>query len=157
MPGQKDRVSLVPGGGDRNDTIFKVVAQIEQDFGESDDHILVTHDSVRPFVTLRMLEENIDGALQYKAVDTVIPCTDTIVASKDGEFITDVPERRYMYQGQTPQSFNMNLLKTFDTKAFRKKKRERLPMQPRFLPCETTGAFSAGRCIEYENYHGYRL
>lgn len=112
VPGQKDRVSLVPGGGDRNDTIFKVVAQIEQDFGESDDHILVTHDSVRPFVTLRMLEENIDGALQYKAVDTAIPCTDTIVSSKDGEFITDVPERRYMYQGQTPQSFNMNLLKT---------------------------------------------
>ena len=108
---QADRVSLVPGGGDRNDTLFRVVAKIEEDFGESDEHVIVTHDSVLPFVTLRMLEENIDGALQHQAVDTVMASTDTIVVSQDGEKVTEIPERRFMYQGQTPQSFNMNLLK----------------------------------------------
>ena len=33
--------------------------------------------------------------------------------SKDGEIITDIPVRSEMYQGQTPQSFNIKLLKSF--------------------------------------------
>lgn len=35
---------------------------------------------------------------------------DTIVESIDGEFISNIPIRNYMYQGQTPQSFNIKLL-----------------------------------------------
>ena len=111
VPKQKDRVSLVPGGGDRNDTIFKVAAQIEQDFGESDDHILVTHDSVRPFVTYRIIEENIRYARECGACDTVIPASDTIVESRDGGFISNIPEREKMFQGQTPQSFKAKHLR----------------------------------------------
>lgn len=111
VPDQKDMVTLVPGGGDRNDTIMNIASQIEKDFGESDDHIIVTHDSVRPFVTMRIIEENIDAALQYGAVDTVIEATDTIVVSEDAKIITEIPNRKKMFQGQTPQSFNLKLLK----------------------------------------------
>ena len=111
VPDQKDMVTLVPGGGDRNNTIMNIASQIEKDFGESDDHIIVTHDSVRPFVTMRIIEENIDAALQYGAVDTVIEATDTIVVSEDAKIITEIPNRKKMFQGQTPQSFNLKLLK----------------------------------------------
>ena len=104
-------MTLVPGGGDRNNTIMNIASQIEKDFGESDDHIIVTHDSVRPFVTMRIIEENIDAALQYGAVDTVIEATDTIVVSEDAKIITEIPNRKKMFQGQTPQSFNLKLLK----------------------------------------------
>lgn len=104
-------VRAVAGGNDRNETILNIVAAIERDFGESDDHIIVTHDSVRPFLTLRMIEENIKYAKEYGAVDTVTSAVDTIVVSKDGKFITDIPDRKIMCQGQTPQSFNINLLK----------------------------------------------
>ena len=45
--------------------------------------IIVTHDSVRPFVTYRIIEENIAAAEQFGACDTVIPATDTIVESRD--------------------------------------------------------------------------
>ena len=102
VPDQKDMVTLVPGGGDRNNTIMNIASQIEKDFGESDDHIIVTHDSVRPFVTMRIIEENIDAALQYGAVDTVIEATDTIVVSEDAKIITEIPNRKKMFQGQTP-------------------------------------------------------
>ncbi len=105
------KIVVVPGGGDRNQTIMKVVEGIEADFGESEEHIIVTHDAVRPFVTLRILEENIDAAKEYGAVDTVTSAIDTIVRSEDGKVISDIPDRRRMYQGQTPQSFNMSLLK----------------------------------------------
>lgn len=107
----QDRVEIVEGGADRNGTIFNVIDAIERRFGVSDDHVIVTHDAVRPFVTERILQENIDGALKYGAVDTVIPATDTIVVSRDGEVICDIPLRSQLYQGQTPQSFNICLLK----------------------------------------------
>ena len=108
---QKDRLSVVAGGEDRNGTIFNVIAAIEEEFGKSDEHIIVTHDAVRPFVTLRMLEENIEAAMECGAVDTVVPAVDTIVVSDDGETISSIPNRANMYQGQTPQSFKINLLK----------------------------------------------
>lgn len=111
VPTQQERICVVAGGSDRNETIFNVVRTIEQAYGESDDHIIVTHDAVRPFLSLRIIEENIDGALQHGAVDTVVPAADTIVVSKDGKVISDIPQRANMYQGQTPQSFRIRLLK----------------------------------------------
>ena len=67
--------------------------------------MIVTHDSVRPFVTHRILEDNIRYAKEMGACDTVIPATDTIVESADNKQITSIPNRSKMYQGQTPQSF----------------------------------------------------
>ncbi|MEE1231534.1 MAG: thiamine pyrophosphate-binding protein, partial [Phascolarctobacterium sp.] len=67
-----------------------------------DDTIVVTHDSVRPFVTQRIIEENIKYAKEFGACDTAVAATDTIVCSEDNSTISDIPERRKMYQGQTP-------------------------------------------------------
>lgn len=107
----KNRVHVVEGGRDRNETIMNIVAAIEKDYGESEDHYIITHDSVRPFVTSRILEDNIEAVIRDKACDTVIPATDTIVVSEDGKSIGEIPVRSRMYQGQTPQSFQIRLLK----------------------------------------------
>lgn len=40
-------------------------------------------------------------------IDTVISATDTIVQAEDGKFISDIPVRNQMYQGQTPQTFKV--------------------------------------------------
>lgn len=109
--GNKEKIKVIEGGQDRNGTIMNIVTDIEKNYGTSDEHVIVTHDAVRPFVTLNIIEENIDSALQYGACDTVIPATDTIVVSSNSEMISDIPERTKMYQGQTPQSFKINLLK----------------------------------------------
>lgn len=111
VPEQARRVRVVAGGADRNGTIFNIVDEIERVYGVSDEHIIVTHDAVRPFVTRKIIEENIDAALRYGATDTVVPATDTIVASMDATVIHDIPNRAYLYQGQTPQSFKINILK----------------------------------------------
>ncbi len=108
-----NKVFLTAGGSDRNLTILNIISAIEKNHGKSDEHIIVTHDAVRPFVTLRMINENIDSAFAYGACDTVISAVDTIIESKDGDVISSVPQRSYMYQGQTPQSFNMLKLKKY--------------------------------------------
>ncbi|MBC1757067.1 2-C-methyl-D-erythritol 4-phosphate cytidylyltransferase [Listeria seeligeri] len=104
------RVVVIEGGTDRNETIMNGIRYVENEFGLNDDDIIVTHDAVRPFITHRIIEENIDMALEFGSVDTVIPAVDTIVESTNHDFITDIPVRGNMYQGQTPQSFNMKII-----------------------------------------------
>ncbi|MBC1485215.1 2-C-methyl-D-erythritol 4-phosphate cytidylyltransferase [Listeria seeligeri] len=104
------RVVVIEGGTDRNETIMNGIRYVEKEFGLNDDDIIVTHDAVRPFITHRIIEENIDMAIEFGSVDTVIPAVDTIVESTNHDFITDIPVRGNMYQGQTPQSFNMKII-----------------------------------------------
>lgn len=105
------KVVIIEGGADRNGTIMNIVDHIESEYGVTSEDILVTHDAVRPFLTHRIIEQNIEQGLKYAAVDTVIEAVDTIVESTDGEFISTIPVRDHMYQGQTPQTFNITKLK----------------------------------------------
>ena len=105
------RISIIEGGNTRNETIMNAIEYIDKQGGLDDDTLIVTHDSVRPFVTYRIIEENIKYAGECGACDTVIPASDTIVESKDGSYISSIPERRMMYQGQTPQSFRAKRLR----------------------------------------------
>ena len=107
------KVVVVKGGATRNDTILNGIHYIEENYGINDDDVILTHDAVRPFLTQRIIDDNIDGAIKYGAVDTVVEAFDTIVHSVDGKIITDIPVRSEMYQGQTPQSFNIKLLVSF--------------------------------------------
>lgn len=104
------KIHICEGGSDRNKSIIKSIEYIESYFGIKNDDVIITHDAVRPFVTQRIINENIDMAIEYGATDTVIPSFDTIVKSEDGNFISDIPIRDFMYQGQTPQTFNINKL-----------------------------------------------
>ena len=106
-----DNVVVLEGGATRNETIMNSIKYIDEQGCLDDETIIVTHDSVRPFVTHRILEENVKFAREYGACDTVIPATDTIVESKDNQFITNIPDRSKMYQGQTPQTFRAKMLR----------------------------------------------
>lgn len=108
-----DKVCVCAGGTDRNESIMKGIAYIEKNFGINDEDIIVTHDAVRPFITNRIIEDNIEMALQCGATDTVIPAYDTIIKSDDNDYVTEIPVRDKMYQGQTPQSFNIKKLTSY--------------------------------------------
>ncbi len=106
-----EKVTVVRGGKVRNETIMNAIRFIEKNFPVNEDSILVTHDAVRPFITYRIIRDNIEAAKKYGACDTVFPATDTIVEAIDGKFISQIPERSVLYQGQTPQSFKLLELK----------------------------------------------
>ena len=82
--GENDDIIVIEGGETRNDTLMNSIKYIEENFG--------------------------DAARKYGACDTVVPATDTIVESINGETIESIPVRDYYYQGQTPQSFNVKKL-----------------------------------------------
>ena len=109
--GTDSGVLVLPGGADRNETLMCALAYIEEHYKVDADTILVTHDAVRPFVTERIIRENMEAAGLYGACGTAIPATDTIVQSRDGKYMHSIPDRSCMYQQQTPQSFRVTLLK----------------------------------------------
>lgn len=109
-------IDVVEGGKTRNETIMNGCKFIEEKYGLNDDDVIITHDAVRPFVTQRIIDDNIIGLNTSTAVDTVIEATDTIVESLDSKIISNIPERKFMYQGQTPQSFNIKeLIKVYNS------------------------------------------
>lgn len=103
-----EKIHIIQGGADRNGTVMNICQYISEKFDCTENDIVVTHDAVRPFVTQRIIKDNVEMCTQYGATDTVIPATDTIVESKDGNVISNIPVRKEMYQGQTPQSFKLN-------------------------------------------------
>ena len=107
----KDKVVVIEGGSSRNETIMNGIDYIANTFGMDSETIIVTHDSVRPFVTHRIITENIQYAKTFGSCDTVISATDTIVCSDDANIISNIPDRAKMYQGQTPQTFHAQKLK----------------------------------------------
>lgn len=104
-------IVVIEAGELRNDTIMNAISYIEENFEIDENDIILTHDSVRPFVTHRIIMENIEKTFEVGACDTVIPATDTIVVSEDHGLISNIPNRNCMYQGQTPQTFKILNLK----------------------------------------------
>ncbi len=103
----KEKIRVVSGGGNRNDSILSIIADIKRGSDYSDKDVLITHDAVRPFVSYRMIVDNIEAMTTYDVADTVVMANDTIVESVDGKVISSIPNRTHMYQGQTPQTFKI--------------------------------------------------
>ncbi len=102
-------VHVLPGGDTRSGSLLKSLEAAKNLWG-LENNIILTHDAARPFVTRRMIEENIAAARQYGAVNTCVPATDTVFLSEDGRFISSVPVRKHVYHAQTPQSFRADTL-----------------------------------------------
>ena len=102
-----NRILVSAGGSDRNETIVNVIQTIEAYQSITEEDVLITHDAVRPFIGRKSIQENIELIREYDAVDTVVEATDTIVESLNKQVISSIPERQFLYQGQTPQTFRM--------------------------------------------------
>lgn len=110
-------VTVISGGESKTESVSLVTKYITKKFSMRDEDILITHDAIRPFVTQRMIDENIDVALQYGAASTVMTTNDTIVMSADGKRLSEIPAKFMMLAEQTPQTFNLKAVKIVFDKA----------------------------------------
>lgn len=99
-----ENLFITDGGNDRNKTILNIIS-CAKSIGADDNDIIVTHDAVRPFVTEKMISDNIKALEKYDVCTTAISAVDTIVCSDNGNTVTDFPVRSNMFQEQTPQTF----------------------------------------------------
>lgn len=101
--------AVVAGGDTRQISVYNGLKGVES-IGAKPDDIILIHDSARPLISQKIISANIEGCIKYDAVDTVIKASDTIVASTNNETITNIPNRKELYQGQTPQTFKFDLI-----------------------------------------------
>lgn len=96
--------AVVPGGstGQRS-----IVAGLEAaaKLGGGDKSIVFVHDGVRPLITGRTIQENVESVKRYGSAVTSIRATETILVVDDGNMINAVPDRAHSRIARAPQSF----------------------------------------------------
>jgi 2-C-methyl-D-erythritol 4-phosphate cytidylyltransferase len=104
--GIKKEVILVIGGARRQDSVYNSLITIE-----ADDDIVLIHDGVRPFVNLEHIVACIKGAQKHGACILGIPAFDTIKQVNAKNEIVDTRMRDNLWLAQTPQAFQLELIK----------------------------------------------
>lgn len=99
---------IIAGGETRKQSSYNGLVEIER--CHSQDDVILIHDSARPLITERIITDNITSVLSHDASATVIPSTDTILMSLDGEMVLSGPPRSTLFSAQTPQSFKLGLI-----------------------------------------------
>ena len=103
-------ILVCTGGKHRNESLMNGIEFIEQQFGLDEQTVVLTHDAARPFVSERMIRENIEAMQEADACDTCIAAIDTVIEGEAGYAIS-MPDRARMYYCQTPQTFKAAKLK----------------------------------------------
>lgn len=96
--------AIVVGGAERYDSVFEGLKAI------NDCDYVMIHDGARPMLDSNIIERAWGGAVEYKACVVGMPVKDTIrIVGTDGTAIS-TPDRKSLWQIQTPQAFDYRLI-----------------------------------------------
>ena len=101
-----DKVRLVVAGGATRQE------SVERGLGALSDriHLVAVHDGARPLISWQVIDRTVRAAHSYGAAAPAIPVKDTIKVVKGG-LIDSTPDRSTLQAVQTPQVFDLDLLK----------------------------------------------
>lgn len=97
---------IIKGGVTRQESSYAGLLACDQDT----DYVLF-HDAIRPFVSDRIINDTITALHTYEAVDVAIPSADTLVKVNEDNIIEEIPDRKYIMRGQTPQGFRIDVIR----------------------------------------------
>ena len=95
--------AIVAGRETAQDSIYNALKKAQEENG--DDPIVLIHDGVRPFIEYSVISDNIEGVQKYGSAITSTLCYETVLISKDGNTVDELPLRKESYTAQAPQSF----------------------------------------------------
>jgi len=108
-------ICIIEGGSNKYRTIIQIAKYIKEHWGVQEDDICIYHDAVRPFVTQRIIGDNLEKIVKCQAVSTVVPTVDTIIRLEEENKVAEIPPKKELYAEQTPQTFRLDtLLKVHD-------------------------------------------
>lgn len=96
---------IVVGGKERYHSVYEGLKVV------SDTDYVYIHDGARPFVTNEILERVQKEVERYKACVVGMPVKDTIKIVGEDNIVKDTPDRKTVWQIQTPQTFSYALVK----------------------------------------------
>ncbi len=109
-------IHIIEGGTNKNNSINKIADFINVEYGVNDDDTLLCHDAIRPFITQKIINDNIELAKNYKVINTVVPSVETVICSENGNTVQSIPRTTTVFIEQTPQTFNLATIKEISAK-----------------------------------------
>ncbi|MBE7048546.1 MAG: 2-C-methyl-D-erythritol 4-phosphate cytidylyltransferase [Ruminococcaceae bacterium] len=97
--------TITLGGAMRQDSVRNALQEISPKT-----EIVLIHDGARPLLTEDVIQSVIRGVEEHKAAAAGVACKNTLKIADDEQFILSTPDRNHMYEIQTPQGFNRDLI-----------------------------------------------
>ncbi|MBL7157304.1 MAG: 2-C-methyl-D-erythritol 4-phosphate cytidylyltransferase [Candidatus Omnitrophica bacterium] len=104
--------AIVPGGKKRFDSVKNGLSKVK------DANFVLIHDGARPFISRELIKKVFVAAKKHGAALCATASKQTLKSVNKNLFIKDTPERKFIWEAQTPQAFKKSLI----TKAYKKSK-----------------------------------
>ncbi len=128
--GFNKKFQLVRGGKERQDSVWNGLEALSPDA-----RIVAIQDAARPCTSDTLIRATIEAARETGAAVAAQPVTDTIKESSDGEFIQRTVDRSRLWAVQTPQTFQVEIIRC----ALSEVRRQGLPVTDDTAACELIG------------------
>ena len=104
--------AVISGGAERYLSVgnaLQAIAEGRLKQPNLDGYVFI-HDGARPFLTEEMLKRLADGVAEYHACVAAVPSKDTVKIIDKDRFAIQTPDRRTVWNVQTPQVFEMRII-----------------------------------------------
>ncbi|MFR1671383.1 MAG: 2-C-methyl-D-erythritol 4-phosphate cytidylyltransferase [Candidatus Gastranaerophilaceae bacterium] len=98
------KVKIIEGGVTRQASVFNGLKQCECDY-------VLIHDGARPMISTDLINQTIEMVKDKKALTVATKTIDTIKEVENGKIVRTI-DRSKLYNTQTPQAFEYNLIKS---------------------------------------------
>ncbi|MFN7503534.1 MAG: 2-C-methyl-D-erythritol 4-phosphate cytidylyltransferase [Dolichospermum sp.] len=137
----KKTIALIPGGATRQESVYNGLQALPTNAKQ-----VLIHDGARCLVTPNLFDACSDAILHCSGLIAAVPVKDTIKVVNENGIITGTPERKQLWAAQTPQGFDVNLLKQCHAEGIRQGWEvtddaalfEKCAMEVRIVPGEET-------------------
>lgn len=106
-------VSIVEGGKERYHSVYEGLKAVN----DKCEYVLI-HDGARPLLTNKIIEKSIESVKKDKACVVGVPVKDTIKVIDELGYADATPDRSTLWQVQTPQTFDYELIEEAYKKVF---------------------------------------
>ena len=96
--------AVVPGGKERYHSVYEGLKAID------DAEYVFIHDGARPMINQDIINRLKEAVIKEEAAVAGMPVKDTIKIVDEESYVTDTPERQYVWQVQTPQCFSYSII-----------------------------------------------
>jgi 2-C-methyl-D-erythritol 4-phosphate cytidylyltransferase len=99
-------INFIQGGDTRQESVFNGLAGLPREA----DRVLI-HDGARCLATPELFDRTAESLLQCQGLIAAVPVKDTIKVVDEQMLVKDTPPRENLWAAQTPQGFEVSLLK----------------------------------------------
>ena len=92
---------IVTGGKERYESVYKGLCAVEATYA-------LIHDGARAFITTQLIAQCMKDVMRYDACVMAVPVKDTIKIVDEEQYSVATPDRKVMWQMQTPQCFRLS-------------------------------------------------